>query len=941
MNTTLSNLSAGEYTRLFEARGAAAYRVTIPSDGLVALHWSPGGKIRGLKLSGSLDPMALSTFFGSFYLKWLSTVCKAVTEQTEYTFMHMIQTAQGPVAVRHCVCGSSPECAVGLVMEEAGSTSPAIPQERPMLLSDTPNSLGAMENIPMGVYYIDKDFRVLWANEAAAQLNDYNWREKYGQLCYEQLSGESVPCEDCPVARTLEDGRLHVSEKVMPGGEIWNLISIPAFDAGGRQLGAIEVVSDVTAQVREHKQAAELLKRQRERLKAQIEVIKYLQAHYAMDDVDFMTSPEAVTEAVVHTLESSEARFWIRDKSGFRCIDCYDPIEGVHKKNVSAPEHVLNFFWEQSSPKGFVPIADVLDADLPSGIAEYYLSQGLRAVLFSPIKIKANLLGFITIVHSAPHAWMPEEQSFAMAIADFVALSLNQRSLDDHRRRVHALLANLPGAAFRMRYSVQEAVVEFLSEGSVTLTGWPVHDVLGRPDILKEMIFEDDYDAYHKLHLQRHGINDTVESFFRFKTPDGTVRWALERCRVIDADESVGAIVYEGFTHDITEQIRLKEAELVNESKSNFLAAMSHELRTPLNAILGFSRKIEASVLPVEQRQNLGKMQAAAKVLLELVNGILDFSSIEAGNFELRDEEFTLSDVLQGLEAIFSDVAERKGIDFHASADASIPDALVGDPVSISQVLINLVANATKFTERGSVVVMCDVAASSGNERMLRFTVADTGMGIAPEQQEAIFSPFVQADASASRKHGGVGLGLSIARSLVERMGGSITVQSEVGRGTLFTFTCKVRSRDLGIREANEVLALPQFRGQRVLLVEDNAINREIALSLLEEANLQVVAAENGKDALDILLGKNAYASFDLVLMDVQMPVMDGLEATRILRANKETASLPIVAMTAHCLDSEKKRCHAAGMDEHIGKPIDVWQLYTTLARFLKGETEH
>lgn len=464
MNTvTFSNLSAADYSRLFAAQGAAACRVTVPSDGIVSLHWSPGGEDQGLKLFGSLDPMALAAFFGSFYMKWLTTVCKAVTEQNEQSFMHMLQTGLWRSGI------ASEDTAVGLLMEEMGNVSPSMVQEYAMLTQDTPDRLGCLEKLSMGVCYIDNDFRIRWANETASRLGDDDLQEKYGQLCYEQITGQVAPCDDCPVVQTLEDGRLHASEKTMPWGDIWNLISVPAFDKNGRQLVAIEVVSDITAQVREHKQATELLRHQQERLRTKIEIIKYLQAHYAMDGVDFMTSPEAVTEAVAHTLESSAARFWIREKNGFRCLDCYNSLDGMHRKNISAPLPVLDFFWLHINPKGLVPIADVLEADLPEEVGEYYLSQGARAVLFSPKRIRARFLGFTTIVRSTPHAWMPEEQSFAMAIADFVALCLNQHSLDEHRRRVHTPLSNLPGAAFRMRYGDKGVVVEFLSEGSVNL----------------------------------------------------------------------------------------------------------------------------------------------------------------------------------------------------------------------------------------------------------------------------------------------------------------------------------------------------------------------------------------------------------------------------------------------------------------------------------------
>ncbi|HJV34748.1 PAS domain S-box protein [Geomonas sp.] len=413
----------------------------------------------------------------------------------------------------------------------------------------------------------------------------------------------------------------------------------------------------------------------------------------------------------------------------------------------------------------------------------------------------------------------------------------------------------------------------------------------------------------------------------------------------------VGAVVT---FFDITERKRA-EAELVEataaaeaatRAKSGFLANMSHEIRTPMNAVLGMLYLLGQTGLSDRQQDYLDKAQTASNMLLRLINDILDFSKIEAGKLDLEEVPFRLDAVLNDLSLLASATIQHKPIELIINRGPELPDLLVGDPLRLGQVLLNLTSNAIKFTEQGRVEV--SVAGEEGldGELSLRFSVKDTGIGITPEQQEKLFSSFSQADSSTTRKYGGTGLGLAISRHMVELMGGAISVESEQGKGSTFTFL--VRLRRLSPEQAKAVAgkkpvvmdcsSASSFAGVRILLVEDNSINQEVARELLERRGASVDLAYNGEEALRQL--RESGVRYHAVFMDVHMPVMDGLEATRRIRLDAAFDALPIIAMTASALPREREVCLQAGMNDQVNKPIDVEELFETLRRWVGAGTE-
>lgn len=586
-------------------------------------------------------------------------------------------------------------------------------------------------------------------------------------------------------------------------------------------------------------------------------------------------------------------------------------------------------------------------------------AMGYRSSIALPLRVEGRIVGAINLLSPRLAPFDDEEIALLGDVAGDVGLGLTMHRSRQTLARSERMLRQAQKIARVGHYAYDLATRQLISS--------PAHDEIFGIEpgkgldkaTWRELIHPDDRERIVK-HLRDEVLGEyrSYDAEYRIRRRnDGVERW-MHGVGQVEFDDQGHPLRLFGTTQDITEKknnlaelenhrrhletlvaerteqlIQAKEdAESASRAKTAFLANISHEIRTPMNAIIGLTHLAQRSSIDAEQRQRLAKVSDAAEHLMSIINNVLDLSRIEADKLQLEEADFSLTKVCRHACELLAHRAEAKHLPIVTRIDPALPPLLRGDSLRIQQILLNFLSNAIKFTDSGRMTLETDLLKHHDGELTIRCAVSDTGIGIAPEDQERLFSPFEQADTSTTRRYGGTGLGLAICQRLASAMHGKIGVDSSPGNGATFWFTALLKTAsDAPLAQASESPCPASVSGTLILLVEDNPINAEVASEILSEAGFSVALATNGAEALAMARQQH----YDLVLMDMQMPEMNGIEATRQIRCLPGWSGIPILAMTANAFDEDRDTCLAAGMNDHVAKPVAPEVLLSTITRWL------
>jgi PAS domain S-box-containing protein len=806
-----------------------------------------------------------------------------------------------------------------------------------------------------GVLQFDTHGRILAANRAAERLLGRDLETLRATDLREwravRIDGSDIAPEDLPVARTLGTGEPRRHELIgYRGGSaheqpVWFETNVePTRDDDRRITGAVVSFRDVT----EERRVAEALRvsegTNRTLMDALADGVFVAQGHrfvFANRTLPAMLGyehDEFVGLPFARVIAPDMLALWT-SRYDARVVEGDEPVN----------RYEVRFLRKNGS---------FIDLELVANRARFLDQPAVLGVLRDITERKAAAAELDLHRHRLEELVQERTHALEEAVAQLRRGERRLREANDALVKAEeftrGIADNLPG---RIAYWGADRRCRFANKAYCLWFGRRREELLGRS---MSEIFGDRFsgDTDREGHVSG-ALAGVMQQFERHETSAAGQHAVSLVHYVPDVDGAGGQV--RGFfvlTADITQakraQVDLKRlndelvvardrAEAAAQAKSAFLANMSHEIRTPMNVIIGLTHLMQRDTHDRQTSDRLVKVSEAAQHLLDIVNDVLDLSKIEAGKLSLAPAEFSVDALLARAQSMIAEAARRKGLALSVTR-GDLPLMLRGDALRLSQVLLNLLSNAVKFTARGSVALRCEVVGRQGASWTVRFAVKDTGIGVPPERREQLFRPFEQVDSSATRRFGGTGLGLSIARELTQLMGGHIGVESSPGQGSTFWFTAMLEAASQQAvpsraalqaaagSESVERLLKESHGGARVLVADDNLVNQELATELLRIVDLQSDVAIDGRQAVEMA----ARGHYDAILMDMQMPEMDGLEATRRIRADPALDGTIIIAMTASAFGADRAACLAAGMNDHIGKPVHPAVLYDTLLRWLE-----
>jgi two-component system sensor histidine kinase/response regulator len=614
------------------------------------------------------------------------------------------------------------------------------------------------------------------------------------------------------------------------------------------------------------------------------------------------------------------------------CVETWTPPSGRGaplarenlKRKLQPSEGLPGRVWSKGEP---VWIPDVTrEANFPRAAIAGEL--GLPMAIGVPVRYRERILGVLEFFA----ARIPEPDLGLLEMLTTIASQVGQ--FMEHRRTEEELATLFQASRDMLCIADFEGYLVRVNPAWALTLGYTEEELTSRPYM--EFVHPDDRDATVAEAQSVSGGRSSLLFENRYRCKDGSYRWISWNATPLEEEGLIYCTV-----RDVTEQKRIaselhkarEAADAASHAKSDFLANMSHEIRTPMNAVIGMTELLQDTPLSADQREYAETLSDAAETLLGIINDVLDFSKIEAGMLELSPVEFDLREALENTLRTLGHRAHQKGLELVCRVAPDVPEALVGDAPRLRQIVLNLVGNAVKFTEEGEVVLQVEKESADGQEAVLRFVVTDTGIGIAHDKQALVFEAFAQADSSTTREYGGTGLGLAIAARLVRLMGGSVSVESEPDRGSRFTFTCRF---GLHARSEPRARAPEPLRGMRVLVVDDNATNRRILEEMLGQWEMQPTSVAGGEAALEKLeKAVREGRPFPLILLDGNMPGMDGFAVAESIREHPDLVGASIMMLTSSARPGDRARCLELGVASHVSKPIKRSDLFDTIAQVL------